>query len=220
MIEWQISRIKKSSLEKIVVATSTDETDDKLAQVVADLDIPVFRGSLNDVHSRFVTIIEENMPDYFIRLTGDCPLVMPILLDDMIGCFESGEFDYLSNVGPPTFPDGLDIEIISTRSFLEFSQLNLTPEEREHVTLGIRNRPRDFRIGNFVNNRDISSMRWTVDYEEDFNFVSRIFEYFSGREVEFTAEDIIQAIDSGKVADNLVPPAYRNVSLVKGVEGV
>jgi spore coat polysaccharide biosynthesis protein SpsF (cytidylyltransferase family) len=63
-------------------------------------------------------------------------------------------------------------------------------------------------------------MRWTVDYEEDFNFVSRIFEYFSGREVEFTAEDILQAIDSGKVADNLVPPEYRNVSLVNGVEGV
>jgi spore coat polysaccharide biosynthesis protein SpsF (cytidylyltransferase family) len=220
VIEWQISRIRNSSVEKIIVATSTDDTDDKLAQEVADLGITVFRGSLNDVHSRFVTILKENMPDYFIRLTGDCPLVMPSLLDKMINYFESSNFDYLSNVDPPTFPDGLDIEIISSKSFLEFSKFNLTDEEREHVTLGIRKRPKDFRIGNFVNGRDLSKMRWTVDYEEDFNFVSRIFEYFSGREVEFTIEDILQALDSGKVADNLVPAEYRNITLVNGVEGV
>lgn len=220
MIEWQISRIKKSSVERIIVATSTDNTDDKLAQVVADLNITVFRGSLNDVHSRFVTIIKEDMPDYFIRLTGDCPFVMSNLLDEMIAYFESGDFDYLSNINPPTFPDGLDIEIISSRSFLEFSKFNLTDKEREHVTLGMRNRPRDFRIGNFVNSEDISKMRWTVDYEEDFNFVSRVFEYFSGKEEEFTTEDILQAIESGKIVDNLVLPEYRNISLVDGVEDV
>ena len=219
MIDWQISRIKNSSVKKIIVATSTEDADDKLVQEVTNLGITAFRGSLNDVHSRFLTILKENMPDYFIRLTGDCPLVMPSLLDKMISYFESSNFDYLSNVCPPTFPDGLDIEIISSHAFLEFSNFNLTDEEREHVTLGIRKRPTDFRIGNFVNDRDLSRMRWTVDYEEDFNFVSRIFEYFSGREVEFTTEDILQALDSGKFADNLVPAEYRNISLVNGVEG-
>lgn len=218
MIEWQISRILKSNIEKIILATSNDDTDDELVKAVEDLGIFVFRGSLKDVHSRFVTILQRDSPDYFLRLTGDCPVVMPNLINEMISDFETGRFDYLSNINPPTFPDGLDIEIISRQSFLEFSKLDLTEDEREHVTLGIRQRPRDFKIGNFVNQRDLSKMRWTVDYEEDFNFISKIFEYFSGREAEFTIDEIVKALDTGKVPDNVISPEFRNISVKNGVE--
>jgi len=217
MIEWQILRIQKSTVEKIILATSDDESDDELANVVGDLGIQVFRGSLWDVHSRFLTILKEEMPNYFLRLTGDCPLIMPHLINEMISDFESSHLDYLSNVSPPTFPDGLDIEIISSKSFLEFSTLNLTEEEKEHVSLGMRQRPGDFQIGNFVNNRDLSKMRWTVDYEADFNFVSKIFEYFKGREVEFTIHDIVQALYSGKIPDNEISHEFRNISIKGGV---
>jgi len=220
MIEWQILRIQKSNVEKIILATSTDNADDELARTVMDLGITVFRGSPEDVHSRFAMVLEENAPEYFIRLTGDCPFTMPKLIDQMIFNFESGNFDYLSNVNPPTFPDGLDIEVISTRSFLEFSKLDLTKEEREHVTLGMRRRPEDFNIGNVMNSRDLSTMRWTVDYEEDFNFISRIFEYFVGREQDFTTDDILQVIDSGIISNNVISHVFRNISLTKGVEGV
>jgi spore coat polysaccharide biosynthesis protein SpsF len=218
MIEWQISRILKSNIEKIILATSNDDTDDELVKAVEDLGIFVFRGSLKDVHSRFVTILQKDSPDYFLRLTGDCPVVMPNLINEMISDFETGRFDYLSNINPPTFPDGLDIEIISRQSFLEFSKLDLTEDEREHVTLGIRQRPGDFKIGNFVNQRDLSKMRWTVDYEEDFNFISKIFEYFSGREAEFTIDEIVKALDTGKVPDNVISPEFRNISVKNGVE--
>lgn len=215
MIEWQISRIQKSNVEKIILATSNDETDDELAKTVGDLGITVFRGSLQNVHSRFVTILQEDTPDYFLRLTGDCPVVMPNLIDEMMSDFESGDFDYLSNVSPPTYPDGLDIEIVLSHSFLEFSKLDLTEEEREHVTLGMRQRPGDLKIRKFVNDRDLSKMRWTVDYEEDFNFISNIFEYFAGREAEFTIDDILQALDSGKVSDNVISHELRNISVKK-----
>ncbi len=218
MIEWQISRIQKSAVGKIILATSDDDADDELAKVVGDLGIEVFRGSLRDVHSRFVSILQEDTPQYFLRLTGDCPVTMPNLIDEMISSFESSHLDYLSNVNPPTFPDGLDIEIISSQSFLDFSKLNLTKEEKEHVTLGIHLRPKDFKIGNFVNKQDLSKMRWTVDYEEDFNFISKIFEYFRGREAEFTIDDIVQALDSGKVPDNVVSHEFRNISIKDGVE--
>ncbi len=219
MIEWQISRIQKSNVEKIILATSNDVTDDELANTVQSLGIAVFRGSLTDVHSRFRTILQEEAPDYFLRLTGDCPVVMPNLINEMMSKFESDDLEYFSNINPPTFPDGLDIEIVSCQSFLEFSKQNLTDHEREHVTLGMRLRPKEFKFGNFENEQNLSKMRWTVDYEEDFIFISKIFEYFIGREDAFTIDDILQGLNSGKLSDNVISDEFRNVSVKNGVEG-
>lgn len=213
MIEWQISRIQKSNVEKIILATSNDVTDDELANTVQSLGIGVFRGSLTDVHSRFKTILEEEAPDYFLRLTGDCPVIMPNLINEMISKFESSELEYFSNINPPTFPDGLDIEIVSRQSFLEFSKQNLTEHEKEHVTLGMRLRPKEFKFGNFESGQDLSKMRWTVDYEEDFYFISKIFEYFIGREDTFTIDDILQGLNSGKFSDNVMSHEFRNIAL-------
>ncbi len=220
MIEWQISRIQKSNVEKIILATSNDETDDDLVKTVRDLGVTIFRGSLTDVHSRFTSILQDEAPDYFLRLTGDCPIVMPGLINEMISKFESDNLDYLSNIDPPTFPDGLDVEIVSSHSFLEFSKQNLNENEKEHVTLGMRLRPADFKIGNFKNWRDLSRMRWTVDYEEDFKFISRIFEHFAGREVDFTTDDILEVLNLGIIQDNAISHEFRNISIKKGDEGV
>lgn len=216
MIEWQVLRIQQSRVESIILATSDDESDDELADVVGNLGIDVFRGSLSDVHSRFLRIIEHNTPNYFIRLTGDCPVVMPSLINDMMAKFESDDLDYLSNIKPPTYPDGLDIEVISSKSFLEFSKKELTQEEKEHVTLGMRNREEQFKIGNFENDQNFSRMRWTVDYEEDFNFVRNVFNLFSGQELHFTMSDILRELESGTIANNSVSYKLRNVSLNKG----
>lgn len=213
MIEWQILRIRESHIKDIVLATSSESSDDELVRVVGDLGIEVFRGSVNDVHSRYVSILESHSPDYFIRLTGDCPVVMPDLLDQMTSAFESQHVEYLSNVNPPTFPDGLDIEIISTKSFLEFSKMELTDKEKEHVTFGMRIRPAQFKIGNFVAPYDLSKMRWTVDYEEDYVFISKIFKYFEGFEEQFKMDDILQALRSGKISHNSIPHTFRNISL-------
>jgi spore coat polysaccharide biosynthesis protein SpsF len=218
MIEWQIRRIRQSSAEQIILATSSEREDDPLCKVVGELEIDVFRGSLNDVHSRFESIIENSNPPYFIRLTGDCPLVMPELLDQMINHFESHNYDYLSNTQPPTYPDGLDIEIISSKAFLEYSKLELSAEDREHVTLGITKRPDLFNCSNYFSKKDLSSMRWTVDYEEDFNFVSDVYGFFQGQEMEFTIDDILDAINSGKIRESLKTHLFRNITLAKGIK--
>lgn len=217
MIEWQISRIQKSNADKIIVATSSDDSDDELVNVIRDLGVEVFRGSLTDVNSRFLRILEIEKPDYFIRLTGDCPLVMPKLIDEMISEFELCNLDYLSNVNPPTYPDGLDVEIVSTNSFLEFSRMGLTEEEKEHVTLGMCQRLSASRIANFTCNQDYSTMRWTVDYEEDFDFIRNVFAYFAGKESEFTMDDILKAINLRKISVNVVSHDFRNISVNKGI---
>ena len=218
MIEWQISRIQQSLAKEIVLATSVDESDDELVERVKALGVEVFRGSLNDVHSRFLEILRIFKPENFLRITGDCPLVMPDLIDEMISSFEFENFDYLSNINPPTFPDGLDLEIVSTQTLLDLPPEELTKEEKEHVTLGLRRRPGLSRHGNIEHRKNLSNMRWTVDYLEDFIFVENVFKFFEGRETLFDIDDIIQAIDLGSIPDNLVSHNFRNISLKSGGE--
>lgn len=218
MIEWQIRRIQQSVVKDIVLATSLEDSDNELVDTVEKLGIDVFRGSLTDVHSRFVAILKIHNPVAFIRLTGDCPVVMPSILNKMLDEFESYHFDYFSNIHPPTYPDGLDIEIISTKAFFEFSKEKLTDKEKEHVTLGMRHRLSSFKFGNFEGPKDYSKMRWTVDYEEDYIFIRNVFDFFKGKEIEFTFDDIVKAVESGSIPDNVISHDFRNIALNEGVE--
>lgn len=197
MIYWQIQRIMKSSkVSKIVVATSSDSTDDLLVKFLEEKSIIVHRGSLDNVLSRYVEVATHFPHDALIRLTGDCPLVMPELIDQMIDKFHVEKVDYLSNTLMPTFPDGLDIEIIKPGVLQELATLKLDAKELEHVTYGVYSRPERFKLSNFSNKMDLSHNRWTVDYKEDFEFVTAIFEEFSGRESSFTYQDVCRFLET------------------------
>ena len=213
MIRWQIERIKRAALiNHLVVATSKDSSDDPLASYIESIGVEVIRGDLEDVYSRFVNALETRRSDAFIRLTADCPLVMPTLIDEMIEEFFHLNVDYLSNTLPPTFPDGLDIEIVSTEAFGRLAALELTAFEREHVTPGICQRPDLFRLANFEHDPDLSAGRWTVDYQEDLDFVSQIFGEFTGREASFEMEDVIRFLKANPDIRNQISGTMRNVS--------
>ena len=118
MIYRQIERIRQAStIDEVIVATSTDPSDDSLVEFLLDKGIEVFRGSLNDVLSRFSEIQKIIKSTAIIRFTGDCPLVMPELIDRMMAKFYETNVDYLSNTLEPTYPDGLDVEIIRPSVF-------------------------------------------------------------------------------------------------------
>jgi len=190
MIYRQIQRIwQASTIDEVIVATSTDPSDDSLAEFLLEKGIKVFRGSLNDVLSRFTEIQKDIKASAIIRLTGDCPLVMPELIDKMVAKFYEANVDYLSNTLEPTYPDGLDVEIIRPSVFGKLAALDLSETEREHVTLGIYSRPSIFMWENFQGGEDLRQRRWTVDYLEDLVFVRRVFNEFMGRESAFTFED-------------------------------
>ena len=190
MIYRQIERIRKASvIDEVIVATSTDPSDDSLVKFLLGRRIKVFRGSLNDVLSRFSEIQKVIKSTSIIRLTGDCPLVMPELIDRMTAKFYEINVDYLSNTLEPTFPDGLDVEIMRPSVFVKLEALDLNDTEREHVTLGIYSRPELFELENYRCDEDLSQRRWTVDYLEDLVFVRRVFNEFMGRESTFTFED-------------------------------
>ena len=196
MIYWQIKRIRQATnVDHLIVATSSDSSDDRLVEFLEKSGVAVHRGPLQDVFARFLEVVNGNPTyDAVARLTADCPLVMPSLLNIMIGEFEDQHVDYFSNCNPPTYPDGLDIEIFTRAAFIKLSEHRLTEEEREHVTLGFRNKEYGFKVGNKFSPTDFSSMRWTVDYQEDLNFVRRVYENFSSRELFFDLMDVVELV--------------------------
>lgn len=196
MIYWQIQRILCSkTVDDLIVATSTDVSDDVLAEYLKGISVNVFRGDLKDVHSRYLQASLAYPHSALIRLTGDCPLVMPELVDKMVKKFYELDVDYLSNTLVPTFPDGLDIEILRSGALKQLAAFRLNQKEKEHVTFGIYTRPEVFKCMNFENQIDFSSQRWTVDYQEDFDFVQEIYFGFRGKELEFNYEDVIEYLN-------------------------
>jgi len=192
MIYWQIQRILQSKeISKLVVATSDCPTDDALIKYLESINCDIIRGSLDDVLARFIKVENIYNPDSIIRLTGDCPLVMPELIDSMIKKFYKVKVEYLSNIIELTYPDGLDIEIIKAGTLSKLTAMNLLNNEREHVTLGIINRLDQFRSFNVANLSDLSSYRWTVDTEDDLVFVRGVFKAFTSRETEFNFEELV-----------------------------
>ncbi len=197
MIYWQILRILESKrIDRLIVATSIDPTDDSLVDFLESKSVTVYRGSLQNVLSRFTEISSKFPCNALIRLTGDCPLVMPQLIDSMVEKFYAENVDYLSNTLELTFPDGLDVEILDSKVLGRLTAFVLDQKELEHVTSGIYKRPDDFNLLNFLNTSDQSAERWTVDYQEDIDFVRAIFHEFLGREKSFTYEDVMGFLNS------------------------
>jgi spore coat polysaccharide biosynthesis protein SpsF len=214
MIMRQIDRIKQSRLvDNIVVATSIDSSDDELVEYLIQQGIDTFRGSLEDVFSRYLEIVSETTPDSVIRLTADCPLVMPELIDEMVTKFLEIKVDCLSNTIRPTFPDGLDIEIFTPQAMMRLANFDLTKAEKEHVTAGFYSRPNEFSVFNFESAEDLSNERWTVDYLEDLTFVRKVYEKFIGAESKFDLRDMLTLLSCEPSLRTAISPDRRNEKL-------
>ncbi|MGB2870022.1 MAG: glycosyltransferase family protein [Bacteroidota bacterium] len=162
-------------IKKISVATSTDRSDDELERWATRLKYLCYRGSLDNVLERYYRAAQQNNADVVVRVTADCPLIDPEVADAVIDGFLQGTFDYYSNVNPPTFPDGLDVEVFSFAALKSAFENARLKSETEHVTPYIRNHPEMFPAGNFRNERNFESHRWTLDTREDYEFLKIIF---------------------------------------------
>lgn len=195
MIEILLTRLSKAkNLDQIVLATSTEQQDNFLAAFVKGLGYEVFQGSEKDVLDRYYQAAQSVKADVVVRITGDCPLVDPELVDEVIELFFQEKVDYASNVQPPTYPDGLDVEVFSSASLKTAWLQALQPYEREHVTPFIRN-SLEFKATNLISQVNHSSERWTVDEYEDFEIVQKIFAYFSPR-LHFSWLEILNLYDN------------------------
>ena len=192
MILRIVERVTRSrELDEFVVVTSTDATDDPLVDVLVDAGIAVRRGSLDDVLSRFLAVVEEYAPSVVVRLTGDNPLVDPEVIDLVVREHVASGADYSSNSLVRTFPRGLDVEAVSPDALRSLAERTLRAEEREHVTIGVYQRPEEFRVHAVTQPEDHSELRWTVDYPQDFVFAEAIYDRLFDADPQFGQAEVL-----------------------------
>jgi spore coat polysaccharide biosynthesis protein SpsF len=197
MILRQLERLARSSrIDQLVVATSTDRSDDPLAELLESENVVYRRGSLTNVADRFLQVAREFTPDSIVRLTADCPLADPAVIDTIIEAHVSSGADYTSNVLERTYPQGLDAECVTLAAFERLLASPLTDAEREHVTLGVYSRPDDYRLQSVTQEVDRSNLRWTVDLPEDLAFVRVVYEALYDGNPEFDQENLVDYLAS------------------------
>lgn len=182
-------------VDQVVVATTTNDSDQDIVSLCESEQWPYYRGNEEDLLDRYYQAALQYNADIIVRITSDCPLIDPGLIDEVIDCFlvEQPRVDYVSNTLPPrTFPRGLDTAVFSfaalERAWLE----DTNPAWREHVTPYIYRNPEKFQLKGISNAVDHSGMRWTVDTEEDMRFVRKVFEYFGHG--DFSWRDVLQVL--------------------------
>jgi glutamate-1-semialdehyde 2,1-aminomutase len=179
MIELLLSRLSHAKeIDQIVVATSVDTKNVPLAEHVRSLGYVCEMGSENDVLERYVKAAEAHGADAVVRITGDCPLVDPQLVDDCVRRFKAAPLDYFSNIAPPTYPDGLDIEVVTLAALQRAQRESDKAFDHEHVTPYVRDSGL-FKAASMQNDEDISGQRWTVDDPEDFEVITNVFQHFA-----------------------------------------
>jgi spore coat polysaccharide biosynthesis protein SpsF len=216
MILRQLDRLKRAqSIDHIVVATSVDASDDDLAGIVQGAGYSIVRGSLDDVLDRFIQVIDDYHPDVVVRITADCPLMSPSVIDQVVQAFHASDAAYLSNTMMPTYPDGLDVEVVLADALRKVSVSSTDPQEREHVTLGVYRHPEHFAVENFVDptGADHSDLRWTVDNSGDLNFVTRVYDALFPLDPGFDYPDILALLKGHPEWSRTESDARRNAAL-------
>ena len=186
-LSYTINQLREcKSLGKIVVATTINAEDDIIENFAKKNKIDVFRGDSDDVLSRYYHCAKHYSLSSILRVTGDCPLIDPTIVEKGISIFLKNTYDYVTNTFPRTFPDGNEIEIFSF-SALELAYKNaILPSEREHVTPYFRNNKEKFKIHNFSHDENISHLRWTLDYDVDLKLIKILISKIHTRPIHMT----------------------------------
>ena len=191
MIELLLARLARATeVDEITVATSDDPRNHSLVHHINSLGYQHTCGSENDVLDRYLRAAKAANADVVVRITGDCPLVDPSLVDDAVRQFKALRMDYFSNTSPPSYPDGLDIEVFTVAALEKAAADTSAPFDREHVTPFLRSSGH-FTQAAMVHTDDLSALRWTVDEPADFEVVSKVFSYFAPN-IYFNWQQVLQ----------------------------
>lgn len=189
MLLRELERVTKAKeVDMWMLATSTNTEDDIVEGIAKSAGLKCFRGSEKDVLDRYYGAAKEAGADIIVRITGDCPLHDPEVIDEVVARFQNGGVDYLGQ--PKNYPEGMDTEIFTFAALEASCKEAELPSEREHVTIFIRNHPERFKLDAWSNGDfDHSTMHWSVDTPADFQFAMKVFEQFGER--MFHMHDVI-----------------------------
>jgi glutamate-1-semialdehyde 2,1-aminomutase len=215
MIEFLLNRLSQSKhIDQIVLATSTDEKNKPLVEHIQALGFGVFRGSEEDVLDRFYNAAIEIKPEIVVRITGDCPLIDPDVVDGVIQALRDNNVEYASNIDPTTFPDGLDVEVFTFKSLANAWENATSKHDREHVTPHIREFKNQKRH-NVTNEDDFSSHRWTVDEPEDLETIQNVCDVFAPR-TNFSWQEVMQCYEENPALFSANQHLGRNEGVTMG----
>ena len=186
-----IQRVRRSALvQEVAVATTKSAADDPIVSECVRLGTRAFRGSEHDVLDRYFRAAQQFGGEAVLRITADCPLIDPILIDQLVEAFTERRVDFACNVLPRTYPRGLDAELFTVRALEKAWRLADAPHQREHVTPVLYDRPDVFSMIFVRGERDYSRYRWTLDTADDLRLIRTIYENFGNR-IDFTWRDVI-----------------------------
>lgn len=200
VLAFMLDRLRDLQVRHMVVATSTETADDEVAEVAETAGADVVRGPEDDVLARYALTVERYPCDAVIRLTADCPVADPSVVRTAIDRMEANPVDFLSNTLIRTFPDGLDVEIVSDAALKEAAAKATDPFEREHVVPYIYRRPESFSLAGFRTVPNLAHLRWTIDSRGDLDHVRDLIEGLGS--TDFSWQDLLEREDISR------PPGF------------
>jgi spore coat polysaccharide biosynthesis protein SpsF len=207
LLEHMIDRLQFSKYATdILIATTMKKIDDAIIDLAEKLHLSVYRGSENDVLDRYYKAAKTCNAQIIVRLTSDCPLIDPKVTDRVIKFYldNADKFDFVSNICPPSFPDGLDVEVFPFHVLEKAWREATNSYEREHVTPYIWDNPSLFRVGNVRHEKELHYVeRWTLDYEEDFCFIKEVYENLYREGEIFYMEDVLKLLSNKPYIKNI-----------------
>lgn len=209
VIDWILERLVNARcLDEVMVATSKGLENLALIRHLENRGVEVFVGSENDVLDRFTKAARSQAADIVVRITGDCPFLDPALVDCVVEALVQEGADYASNTLPPSFPDGLDVEACTLQALMERNRLATSPQEREHVTAGLR-QLEGIRRALVQSKEDWSHLRLTLDYPDDAERLEEVMNLFAPQ-LHFSWEEMKLALEQGKLSCPEIPRHERN----------
>ena len=206
LLKHMIERIQLTeTVDEIVIATSTNKNDDVIEDFCKENKILCFRGSENDVLSRYKMVADIIHADIIVRLTSDTPLLDHIILDKVVQVYTKNKYDYVSNCLPlpRTYPDGMNVEVFSKKILDEMYYNAKKPSEREHVSLYVVMQPKKYKMYRVDYLNDVSHYRFNLDYELDYKLIKEIFENLYYENQYFSMEDVIKFLEANPSIFNI-----------------
>jgi spore coat polysaccharide biosynthesis protein SpsF len=199
LLKYMIDRVQRSKLvDKIVIATTVDKRDNPIVDFCNENGIDVYRGSENDVLDRYYQAAKKYNPKHVVRLTSDCPLIDPVIIDRTIQLFLDSKVDYAANTAPPEtskYPDGSDVEVFSFKNLEKIWMEATDQKDREHVTFYFWRRGKEFSTIQLDNEYNWGKYRFTIDYPEDFEVISFVIQELKRKNIFGTVKEIIEILN-------------------------
>lgn len=218
VLEHVVERARKAtSIKEVVVATTVNSEDTPIAELAGRMGAGVYRGSENDVLDRYYQAAKLFKVKHIVRITADCPLIDPRIIDDVVNLYFNSRADYCSNTLIETFPDGEDVEVFGLDALNDSWKNAKLLSEREHVTPYIKKHTGMFRIETLKNAVNLSGKRWTLDEREDFEFIKMVLGQLYPANPDYSMEDVLKFLAKHPDIEKINGRIARNEGYLKPI---